>query len=249
VPIRSLAAAPRRRSRRCARRWCKPGVLPLPTRSRYQREVTRRGGLLIAAWLLGCGGTEEPSLEASNPTFIADTSGLAWGWDCSDEEGYCRLSAPVAHWSGLGCVAPDLGYIFFFPGYLQLCLSCGTPAATPVNDCRYVACAVDDDCPQMTFYVRPWTYECVNNLCMSRESPEEPVSGANAENLCIAEWPRDSTTWFSEEYLALTMDLTEVCPDDAEPCEVPEECWPPARYTHPDPPHWDEDDEVVAFEP
>jgi hypothetical protein len=170
-----------------------------------------------------------------------------WGWSCSDEEGYCTLSAPERYWAEFGCEGPDRSYIFFFPGQLELCMGCGSNVGD-VGTCRYVACAADADCPQMPYYVVSNTYHCVDNLCMHETRPQEPVSHLNADALCTAEWPRDPSTWTSRAFLDLSAELDESCPDSGEACILPADCWPPDDYAHPGPPEWGEDEALIVFD-
>ncbi|HLT38656.1 MAG TPA: hypothetical protein VK034_20350 [Enhygromyxa sp.] len=187
-----------------------------------------RNRLLIAICLLS------PSMLgcSDQPSVLVDTSGARFDWRCS--KGVCELGLLPETPEPMPCPEDSSpGYSYAWGRFIEIVSVCGFPegggwSATP-GDGRYLACEVDDDCPQLDFYESPDFYECSAGLCQNVDVDQFPRDAAipqwAALPLCLADSARAEADWFGVSGL-----LTAHCgPDSADLCELPlpDPCWQP----------------------
>ena len=166
------------------------------------------------------------------PDKIRDSTGLEFGWDCS-ESTLCDLSSAPAISSS--CDLPVWGRSW--GRFYSLCSACGLPSggwASVDFQCRPVACDSDGDCPQIAARasdsdaIREDIYECVEGLCQNADTarhPRDALRSSDASLLCYANVGREETRFFASPAVLLREPaLMEACPISADTCVLPAVC-------------------------
>jgi len=173
-----------------------------------------------------------PALE--NPDVVHDSTGLEFGWSCTDSQ-FCQIGSGP---SSLDFEPPSCSggrtWGAFWGRFYEVCIACliddvGWSAAP--EDCRPLACASDRDCPEFITGGRLDAYECADGLCQNVDQsrhPRDVLRPRNAQTLCYAPVPRAETVRFDAPAVVTRREALDAeCPLDAASCELPAACaWP-----------------------
>lgn len=178
------------------------------------------GALSLSFFLLvACGPLD-------NPEVLRDSTGLEFGWDCSESSLCDVTSVPELSWD---CEGPGWGRSW--GRFYEFCEACALPGGSWYATnfaCRPVACDVDRDCPQVASTEREDIYECVEGLCQNADTERHPrdlLRTSDASTLCYANVGRDETRGFdSPAVQSREPALREACPTSAETCVLPAVC-------------------------
>ncbi len=167
-----------------------------------------------------------------NPQKLRDSTGLEFGWDCSESTLCDVTSAPAI---SSGCELPVWGRAW--GRFYQFCEACASPSgawAAVSFQCRPVACDSDIDCPQIAARaddsdaIREDIYECVEGLCQNADTTRhsrDPLRSSDAALLCYANVGREETQFFESPAVRLREPaLREACPISTETCVLPAVC-------------------------
>src|SRR5690606_18560430 len=129
---------------------------------------------------------------------LVDTSGARFDWRCA--KGTCELGLLSETPEPMPCPEDyHPAYSYLWGRFVEVTSVCEFPerdgwSAIP-SDGRYLACEVDDDCPQLDFHSNPLAYECSAGLCQNvdvDEYPRDSIRKYEALPLCLADLPRGS---------------------------------------------------------
>jgi hypothetical protein len=150
------------------------------------KPSTRALSLLCLILLVACGS------PLDNPDKLRDSTGLEFGWDCS-ESSVCEVTSAPAISSG--CEFPVWGRSW--GRFYEFCSACASPSggwAAVSFHCRPVACGSDGDCPQIATgmrdsdAIREDIYECVDGLCQNADTPAMRCAGRTARCSATPTW-------------------------------------------------------------
>lgn len=174
-----------------------------------------------------------PSLSACSdqPEVIIDTSDARFEWRCKKD--VCEFGLLPETPEPLPCpesLVPAYSYVW--GRFIAIMSVCGNPDgwgwSADYGAGRFLACDVDEDCPQLDFYENPSYYECSAGLCQNVDVdnyPRDVVGQSEAVALCLATTPRDQANLTEVHALIMQhcgVDLGQPCP-----LPLPESCWQP----------------------
>lgn len=176
----------------------------------------------LASSMFGC---------SDQPQVLVDTSGARFDWRCA--KGVCELGLLPETPSPLPCPQGHASDYSFSKGrFVEVHSVCNNPTqdlwSAELGDGRYLACEVDDDCPQLDFFASPALYECSAGLCQNVDTdryPRDTITMMEAVPLCIAELPRG--TGVPAEIDTLLAEQCGLGLSDACELPLPEPCWQP----------------------
>jgi hypothetical protein len=167
------------------------------------------------------------------PSILVDTAGVAYGWDC--KQGACALELLAETPPPPPC--PEVYtsiYTYTWGRFVEITSACAWPSgiwSSTAGEGRYLACDVDQDCPQLDFHESPNAYECSAGLCQNIDVeayPRDELRRGAAVNLCIAELPRAQTWSIPAQIEDMLADHCGPEGSDLCPLPLPEPCWQPS---------------------
>jgi len=178
-------------------------------------------GVVIVASLGACITDSDRPDARDNPTSVIDTTGTEFEWQCDYR---CRVGLAQSTPPPPACDHDQVaGYGFAAAHFFSIMSACNSFWLEQWE--RPLACARDEDCPQLYEFSLEHRFECRNGLCQNTDVvafPPERIEYIDAYLLCIAAVPRSETV---APGTAVTIDVSarvqEACPTVGAPCRLP----------------------------